>query len=58
MQFRELAHPAGSSKMQPGTANSRLLNVHADFSSAAAELYAAASCVSDVTDGARVVVCV
>ena len=48
VQFWESAHPAGFSKLQPVTANSRLLDEHADFSSAAAELYAAANCVNDV----------
>ncbi len=42
------AHPAGFSDLKPVTAKSRLLDEHADFSSAAAELYAAANYVSDV----------
>jgi len=48
VQFWESAHPAGFSNLKPVTANSRLLDEHADFSSAAAELYAAANCVNDV----------
>jgi hypothetical protein len=48
VQFWESAHPAGFSEMKPVTANSRLLDEHADFSSAAAELYAVANCVNDV----------
>lgn len=48
VQFWESAFPAGFSELKPVTANPRLLDEHADFSSAAAEIYAVANCVNDV----------
>jgi len=52
LKFAESAHPAqpeaGFSDLKPVTAKSRLLDEHADFSSAAAELSAAANYAGDV----------
>jgi hypothetical protein len=50
LKFSESAHPAqaGFSDLKPVTAKSRLLDEHADFSSAAAEISAAANYASDV----------
>lgn len=47
VQFYQSAHPAGYSAMKPVTAHPNLTDEHADFSSAASELYAAANCVND-----------
>ena len=44
MQFYQSAHPAGFSAMKPVTTHALLDDEHADFSSAASELYAAANC--------------
>lgn len=48
VQFYQSAHPAGFSAMKPVTAHPLLDDEHADFSSAASELYAAANCCNDV----------
>jgi hypothetical protein len=48
MQFYQSAHPAGFSAMKPVTTHALLDDEHADFSSAASELYAAANCCNDV----------
>lgn len=48
VQFYHSAYPAGFSAMKPVTAHPLLDDEHADFSSAASELYAAANCVNDV----------
>jgi hypothetical protein len=44
----EYGYPAGYSKMEPVTAHPLLKDEHADISSAAAEIYAAATAVNDI----------